>query len=137
MHNNLILIRWYMWSLMYHRDGVNHLGFIILLGSRVELPLAAASKQQASKQASKHEWAKIRTPTQWFRVKCWCMIAMGMKYNHTNNHAGNSTVAAGNGRHKWQTQVSKSVKNGQKISFWGQFGCLGCLWRGPFTSEPI
>ena len=38
------------------------------------------------------------------RVKFWCMIPMGMKYNHTNK-----TVAAGNGIRKWQTSVSKTT----------------------------
>ena len=34
-------------------------------------------------------------------------------------------VATGNGIRKWQISVSKSVKNGQEMPFFGQFGCLG------------
>ena len=39
-------------------------------------------------------------------VKFWCMIPMGVKYNHTKR---NPTVAAGNGIRKWRTSVSKTA----------------------------
>ena len=38
-------------------------------------------------------------------------------------------MAAGNGICKWRTQVSKSVKNGQKMRFFGIYGCQVFLAR--------
>ena len=43
------------------------------------------------------------------RVKFWCMIPMGVKYNHTKFERRNSTVAAGNGIRKWRTSVSETA----------------------------
>ena len=58
--------------------------------SRVDLPGLAASKQ-ASKEASKQQASSTREMGKnqnsvvvlEIRVKFWCMIPMGVKYNHT------------------------------------------------------
>ena len=46
-------------------------------------------------------------------------------------------MAAGNGIRKWRTQVSKSVKNGQKMPFFGIYGCLSGPWRGALVGKLI
>ena len=45
----------------------------------------------------------------WIWLKFWCMISIGVKYNHTKFEHENSTVAARNGIRKWQTSVSKTA----------------------------
>ena len=45
----------------------------------------------------------------WIWLKFWCMIPMGVKYNHTKFEQQNSTVAAKNGIRKWRTSVSKTA----------------------------
>ena len=40
----------------------------------------------------------------WIWLKFWCIIPLGVKYNHTK-----FTVAAGNGIRKWRTLVSKTA----------------------------
>ena len=62
----------------------------------------------------------------------WCLIAMYEVQSHKFG-ARNSTVAARNGCRKWRNRISKRVKIGQKKPFFGWVGCLGCLWRRPFT----
>ena len=71
----------------------------------------------------------------WILLKFWWMIPLAVK-SHKDS-ARKSTVVARDGRRKWRTQVSKSVKSGHKMLFWVQSGYLGCPWRGPFVLQPI
>ena len=58
-----------------------------------------------------------------------------MMHSNLNKGTRNSTVAAGNRIRKWRTPVLKSVQNGPKLPFFGQFGCRGCPIFGPEKAD--
>ena len=45
----------------------------------------------------------------WILLKFWCMIPMGVKYNHTKIEQETQRWRPGTGFRKWRTSVSKTA----------------------------
>ena len=59
----------------------------------------------------------------------WEILPMGVE----DVHKKMSTKLNGGGRERMLRVVSKFATRGQKMPFWGRYGCLGCPCRVPFA----
>ena len=71
------------------------------------------------------------------QLKFWWMTTMGVKYNHTKRDQETQRWWPGTGFASGGPSFQNSSKMARKCLFFGQFGCLGCPWRGLFALESI
>ena len=92
----------------------------------------SSSKQASSKrQAASRQQHARNGETSELHCGALCLVEIWVHDSYecdVQSHkvwVTNSKVATNNGICKWRTCPSKSVTNGQKMRFLGQFGCRG------------